>query len=234
MTDETTAESGGPAPAAPLPTDAQDPTTETATPSSSPVPRPLSPAEMQPPLSPEMDAALNPVDAARLRALEARRAFEMLNADEPWMDDYFTLLEEGWSPRQAMYMLWEAQPQPRTPATQIELAREVLGLTSDRVIREWKAANPMMKSRIVKLVGSALGKARANILAALVESASNPSYRHAQDRKVALEILNIYVPRQMMSFDLPTTPDEIEEADTETLRTLAQQPVTHVKDPGDE
>jgi hypothetical protein len=171
------------------------------------------------------EAVRNPLDEALLKSEVTRRLFEQTNQAEAWMDDYFALVAEGWSWRQAVYMLWASQPQPRHPETQAALAREVLGLTSDRQIREWKAKNPAMEGRIAKLTASALGKYRAAIIQALGESAATPSYRNHRDRRLALEMLGDYTPKQALDLGLPTTPEEIEDADTETLRELAQSPV---------
>ena len=103
------------------------------------------------------------------------------------------MLGEGWEWRKAVYIVWASLPSDkRVPPTQLELAREVLGLSSDRVIREWKAKNPALEQRVKGLTISALEKARADIIAALIESASDPNPRCTTDRRMALEILDIY------------------------------------------
>jgi len=192
------------------------PETATSTPSVAPHPLPVQEA-----LSVEFQAALNPLEEAQLRSMEARRVFEATTPIEAWMDDYFTLIKEGWSWRQAVYMLWASQPQPRTPKTQWELATEILGLTSDRVIRDWRANNPTIETRIAQLTASALVKARADVFAALIAAAIDPSYKGNRDRRLLLELTGDYVPRQALSLTNPDTRTAIEEADTETLRAVA-------------
>jgi len=163
-------------------------------------------------------AVLDPLSEAQLRSEAARAIFEAgAEAAEPWMGDYWALLAEGWTWRQAVYMLWEAQPaEGRAPKTQGALAVEVLGLTSDRVIRTWKAENPAMGARIARLTASALGKARARVIRALIESAASANYRAHADRKLFLEMSGDYVPRQTLRVG-PVMPDEMEEMSEEEL-----------------
>ncbi len=182
------------------------------------------PVLAQPQSLPGMEGALNPLEEAQLKSAEARRVFEASARAEAWMDDYFALIAEGWSWRQAVYMLWASQPQPRTPATQWELATEVLGLTSDRAIRDWRAANPTMETRIASLTASVLMKARGDVFAALVASASDPTYKGNRDRKLLLEMTGDYTPRQALQLETPARLPEIEEADSQTLRMLAEEP----------
>lgn len=177
------------------------------------------------PFLPGMEGALNPLDEAQLRSAEARRIFESSNQAEDWMDDYFALIGEGWSWRQAVYMLWEAQPRKsRHPATQGQLATEILGLSSDRVIRDWKASNPIMETRIRKLTLRALFHARADVLAALAASASDPSPRSHPDRKLYVEMTGDYIPRQAVSVDAPP-PDNMDVVTSDDLAALANIPV---------
>lgn len=170
---------------------------------------------------PGMAGTLNVLEEAQIKSAEARRLFEAAGRAEAWMDDYWALIEEGWSWRQAVFMLWASQPQPRQPATQMELATQVLGLQSDRVIREWKSQDARMEARIARLTASALMKARADVFAALVIAATDPSYKGNRDRKLLLELTGDYVPRQALDLSVPASRSAVEEADTETLRALA-------------
>lgn len=171
---------------------------------------------------PGMEAQLDPLSEAQLKSLGARRIFEAQEGTaEPWMDDYWRLIGEGWSWRQAVYMIWSAlPPSQRRPKTQAELATEILGLKSDRVIRDWKSENPAMWAEIAKLMKSVLFKYRPAIYDALVQAASNPNPRAHADRKLAMEMLGDYVPRQKLTVG-PETPDDLAGASDEELRTLA-------------
>lgn len=147
---------------------------------------------------PGMEGAVgNALDEAQLRSAEARRVFEA-QGDEyqgVGMDDYWRLIGEGWPWRQAVYILWSALPKDlRSPRTQGELATEVLGLASDRVIREWKGENRALDAEVAKVAAGALARYRPEIYQALIEAASNPSPRAHADRKLALEMLGDYDP----------------------------------------
>ena len=174
---------------------------------------------------PGMEGMMNPLDEAQMKSALARRVFEVQEGYAPWMDDYWRLMEEGWPWRQAVYMLWSALPgDKRQPKTQQELAIQVLGLTTDRVIREWKQ-NPAVDAEIARLASSALAKHRPEIYAALIESATNPNPRAHADRRMALEMLGDYDPK----LGLTVTPggktaDDLSEMSDEELRALEQGP----------
>jgi hypothetical protein len=173
---------------------------------------------------PGMGGVMSPVDEAALRAEAARKVFEASEESGPWMDDYWALIGEGWPWRQAVYMVWMAQPkEQRIPRTQGALATEVLGLTSDRQIREWREKNPAMEARIAKLAASALVKHRSEIYAALIASASKSDPRAHSDRKLALEMMGDYTPKQAISVGA-LMPEDVEELETEELVALAQVP----------
>jgi len=160
---------------------------------------------------PGMEGAVgNALDEAQLRSAEARRVFEVSahrdapitgeEGDLPYeavdMGEYWRLIGEGWPWRQAVYILWAALPRgQRWPQTQAELATQVLGLASDRVIRGWKAENRALDAEVAKVASGALVRHRPAIYRALIESASNPSPRAHEDRKLALEMLGDYDPQ---------------------------------------
>lgn len=183
------------------------------------------------PSLPGMDADMDPLSEAQLRSRVVRSIFELQAEAEPWMEDYFTLIGEGWSWRQAVYMIWASQPaEQRDPATQFELATEVLGLTSDRVIREWKAKNPAIEVRIRRLQLSILSKHRVEVLQALANMAKVEDYKAHADRKLFLEMIGDYVPKQSVSVGPLIDEEDIEEASSEELAALAQLPVSEEED----
>lgn len=169
--------------------------------------------QLRPQALPGLEAEINPLDEAQLRSQEAQQLFEAQYGDAPWMDDYFELRSEGWDWRKAMYIIWASVPADRRePRTQKDLAT-ALGLTTDRVIREWRAKNPAIQTRIDALVRASLGKARAKIYQALIESASNPSHRASADRKLALEMMGDYTPKQSLTVGTQAEPEELGAAD---------------------
>lgn len=113
-----------------------------------------------------------------------------------WWREVQELMAEGWDWRKAVYMAWAASPvRARKPATQAELAVNVLGLRSDRTIRRWRESEPAMRERIAALQAAPLLKHRRDIYDALVEAAVDPDPKNHQDRKLALELLGDYQSR---------------------------------------
>lgn len=82
----------------------------------------------------------------RLRNEAARKALENMYGKigaPRWMDDFMELCKGGWPWRVAAYIAWASTPKgSREPKTQDELARNHLGLTSDRAINTWRRKNP--------------------------------------------------------------------------------------------
>lgn len=113
-----------------------------------------------------------------------------------WMRDYMDLRDGGWPWRVACYIAWSASPRAdRWPKTQQQLAAEVLGLRSDRVIRQWREKNPAIDAAIAMCQSRTLFEHRAEVLKALVESASNADHKNHPDRKLFLEMIGDYTPR---------------------------------------
>ena len=173
-----------------------------------------------------MEGVPDALTEAQVRSEEARRIFEGCVGDEYQavdMTEYWRLVGAGWRWRQAVFILWSAMPRDqRTPKTQAELATEVLGLASDRVIREWKG-NPALDAEVAKVASGALMRHRPEIYRALVEAASNPSPRANSDRRLALEMLGDYQPKQRLAVG-PDLPDDLSELDAGELRMLASLP----------
>lgn len=171
-------------------------------------------------------SALSP-EQAQLISNAARQALADGSAEDPerpaqpWLDDYRQLLEDGWPWRVACYIAWRSAPKrnsdgtERWPKTQGELAREVLGLESDRVIRTWRERNPGIEAAIAMMKAKALFEHRRDVFNALVTSASNPSHKNHTDRKLFLEMTGDYTPRQetiTKNQAVPFAADEFAEA----------------------
>ena len=173
---------------------------------------------------PGLEGQLDPLSEAQLKSAEARKIFEAADEIPPWMDDYWRLTAKGWKWRHAIYIIWAAMPtDERQPKNQGDLAIEVLGLTSDRQIREWKdnkTLGPAMDLEITQLRRSILQKGLSDVYQALFEAASKPSGRTHSDRKLYLEMAGEYVPKQrlLLGRDIP---DDMSELAEEDLRALA-------------
>jgi hypothetical protein len=141
---------------------------------------------------------------------ESRRAYHQLLAqlgEYPWWQDYRELVQRGWTWREAVVIAWRSSPiKGRVPATQEELATQVLGLTSDRVIAKWFKQKPEMEEEITRMQASPLFRSRRDIFDALAASASDPDPKCHPDRKLALEMLGDYKPRQTTQLEGGNTP----------------------------
>lgn len=132
-----------------------------------------------------------------------------------WSEDFYFLLECGWPWRVAVLIIWLSIPRAdRVPKTQDELARTVLGLTSDRQLSKWRHDNKALDEAVALLQAKPLMDHRRAIFEALVVSASNPSHHGAPDRKTALTMTQDYVPKQKVEIQRKTgNPSELSDAE---------------------
>lgn len=129
----------------------------------------------------------------RLRSETARQLFD--DQSFPWMEEYKKLREGGWDWRVAAYIAWASSPKgSRVPKSQDELAREHLGLTSDRAISTWRKKNPAIDEMVAVLQSAPLWEHRADVYQALIEMAKEKDYKSHNDRKLFLELIGDYMP----------------------------------------
>jgi hypothetical protein len=116
-----------------------------------------------------------------------------------WGEDFYRLLDAGWPWRVAAYIAWASSPKARRfPKTQEKLSTEFLGLTSDRNICEWRKKNPAIDEMIGIMQSAPLLDHRRDVFEALIESASDPSFHGAQDRKTLLTMTGDYIPHAVV------------------------------------
>lgn len=114
-----------------------------------------------------------------------------------WFDIYLQLINSSWPWRIAVYVAWASSPKiNRWPKNQNDLAIEVLGLTSDRVIATWRKKSPDIDAMISLLQSAPMMEHRADVIKALVESASSSDHRSNPDRKLYFEMTGDFIPRQ--------------------------------------
>lgn len=164
--------------------------------------------------------------------LAARQAkpepkWEMATAEPvAWEAMYRDLLEERvevkrdgqpsrwvarWDWRKALYIAWSCVPSAqRWPRFEVELI-ELLGLTNTATIRKWKAADREIEERIAAGPKKLLGGHVADVLAALVKVASEPSPQAHQDRKLFLELTGQYDPKGTINLRGAVAVGEIDE-----------------------
>jgi hypothetical protein len=125
---------------------------------------------------------------ARLLLETARSAFEEKQEKPDWFEEYEALIRGGWPFRVAMYIAWAASPKNgRRPDTIHELAN-LMGLTSPRAIYTWRSRNQAIDAQVAILQAAPLFKHRADVIQALVDSASTDSYRNNPDRRLFFQL----------------------------------------------
>jgi hypothetical protein len=172
----------------------------------------------------ENGAGLEPLSAAEVRErnLAARQALhEKLEGDElpTWAETYHRMLQSGFTKswRIAAYIAWATMPKEfRWPKTQNELAREVLGLTSDRAIATWrKNYYPAIDQMIADLQAQDLLEWRPGAFRATGLVVSDPSYRATPERRLFYEMTGDYTPKLKTSRETPGKSDLSEFSDAE-------------------
>ncbi len=113
-----------------------------------------------------------------------------------WAEKYHELMNAGVRGRVAAYVAWATMPKKyRWPETQDDLAKKVLGLTSDRAIATWRKRFPEIDMMISDLQAESMLEYRPGAFHALGTVASDPSYRANQDRKLFFEMTRDFTPR---------------------------------------
>jgi hypothetical protein len=150
------------------------------------------------------------------------------------MEPYWKLRETGINWRLACYIAWASSPKiGRVPATQEELAKQVLGLTSDRVIATWRKRHPEIEEIIGIMQAAPLMDHRADVFRALAVSAADTDHRSNPDRRLFLELTGDYVPKQKV--EVGRDADDLSSLSDAELDNLARQAmgVKHGKDAED-
>jgi len=156
----------------------------------------------------------------RVRSEVARKAFEDGSAD--WRDEYMRLRDAGWPWRVAAYIAWAASPKKtRKPSTLAELANQVLGLESERVIHIWRKKNPAIEETVAVMQSAPLFERRGDIYKALIEVATMPDYKGHQDRKLALELMGDYTPRSEVEQRFSNLVTDLSSLSSEELARMA-------------
>jgi hypothetical protein len=141
-----------------------------------------------------------------------------------WWDTYQQLLNSKWPWRIACFVAWASSPKlNRWPKTQDEFAQKVLGLTSDRVIATWRKKSPDIDGAISLLQSATMLEHRADVIKALVDSASNSDHRSNPDRKLFFEMTGDYVPRSRVDVKAEIGDDEMSELSEAELMEIARR-----------
>ncbi|MBN1535210.1 MAG: hypothetical protein JW908_00655 [Anaerolineales bacterium] len=113
----------------------------------------------------------------------------------PWWEMYLELRAKGWPWRKAAFIAWSCIPTYlRIPKTQKELATQVLGMRSDRIVRKWREKYPEIEKEIETCMMQPLRDQLPDVLAAWVGVASSFDPRAHRDRITYLTHVKVYKP----------------------------------------
>jgi len=159
------------------------------------------------------------VSMAAMQALEEGQA-RLSPTDSGWFSDYLNLKSMGYSWRVAAYIAWEASPKiNRWPATITDLAKQVLGLRSPRVIYTWRKKNATIDEVISVMQTAPLYEHRRDVIEALITVAADPDYKAHKDRKLFFEMIGDYTPRKQVDVsDQRAKPNDLSQMSDEELR----------------
>jgi len=160
-------------------------------------------------------------EEARLISETARGKF--IQRSEPaqpeWFKDFLMLREQGWPWRVGCYIAWASSPKiGRWPATLAELATEVLGLTTPRVVYTWRQKYASINTTISMMQSAPLWEHRRDVIEALVKMAKDPDYKAFNDRKLYLEMVGDYTPKSKLELGKAGKGDGLEEMSDDELR----------------
>lgn len=140
-------------------------------------------------------------DDVRVRSEAARRQLEgghlwPTNNDgeaqvPAWYEQYLKLIYGNWPWRVAVLIAWLAMPKPRWPATQDELAKNVLGLSSDRQFSVWMAKNPAIAAQVHDMRFAMVWDGLSEVLAAGMAVAKMHDYKGKGDREMIYKMSGI-------------------------------------------
>jgi len=152
---------------------------------------------------------------------EERAIFEQLLANEEWGADYLTILDEGWYWRDAAYIAWKSLPKKlRKPETYGEFC-DAVGI-SVRGMSERRKRKGLDVRAAKGVVARQLYDHIDDVMDALVTSASSSNYKAHADRRVFLEMVGAYVPKQAIDLSAKTDTADLEDQSEEELARMAQ------------
>lgn len=151
-------------------------------------------------------APLSPAEV-RERELAARQVLgEMVEGDDApdWAERYQELMLSNVPWKVAAFVAWSTIPKYRRwPKTQEELAVQVLGLTSDRRITEWRRKYPSIDQMIASLQTAALLDYIPGAIQASGIVASEPTYRATGERRLFFEATGIIENKSKVQVEEP-------------------------------
>ncbi len=102
-----------------------------------------------------------------------------------------------WDWRKALYIAWSCVPRSQRHPKNLAGLADMMGLTDTATIRHWRQKDTEIDQRIRELPAQLVANHVADILDASLFSALRLDEKGFQDRRLLLEIANVYKPRQV-------------------------------------
>lgn len=143
-------------------------------------------------------------DVSRERKTQIDAWLLTLKDPPAWQSLYEDLLAERtearrprWDWRKALLIAWSCVPRSQRSPRNLAGLADMMGLTDTATIRHWRQKDPEIDQRIRELPAQLVANHVADILDASLFSALRLDEKGFQDRRLLLEIANVYKPRQV-------------------------------------
>ena len=141
-----------------------------------------------------------------------------------WANEYFALLNAGWTWRVAAYISWASSKKiGRVPDTQEKFARDILGLTSDRAISTWRQKNPAIDEAVGIMQTYTMFDYRRDAIEAMGISASDPTKDGNRDRKLLFQMTGDWAPSLKIDDARNPGENDLAKISTEELKRRIQR-----------
>jgi hypothetical protein len=114
-----------------------------------------------------------------------------------------------WDWRKALFIAWSCAPSSKRYPKKLAGLADMMGLTDTATIRHWRQKDPEIDRRIRELPAQLVANHVTDILDAALFSALRLDEKGFQDRKLLLEIANVYKPRQVQELTGGEKPVEL-------------------------
>lgn len=156
---------------------------------------------------------IDPTHAAERRVFEAALAKDGV----PFGDLYEALTGEGWYWRKAALVAWMAMPHDERQPRHLQDLANLLGC-SRHVLTQFKK-RAEVQAAVMRLTTATLFEHKARVDDALITSASNPDYKHNQDRKTYYTLIGAL--KEQHELTLAQTDDAMRQKSDDELMALA-------------
>lgn len=151
-----------------------------------------------------------------------------------WFQDFISLQEKGWPWRVAAYIAWASSPKLyRWPETLGDLAVNILGLTSPRVIYTWRKKHPTIDVVVGMMQSAPLWQHRRDAFEALAAVASMHDYKGHQDRALLFKMTGDFIDKSQIDIGKAGKGNDLSEKSEAELRKWLRETLGESDDVGD-